>query len=105
MTIKDKEFENFIFEQALQNAIQFKGKANPKALIGKAIGKFPDIKKDMAHYMNTINNTTDIVINKINTNSKQGFSFYHVYSKVFLVNKYNYLIVICIQQRNTAPPP
>lgn len=32
---------------ALENAIKFKGKANPGAVIGPIIGKFPELKKDM----------------------------------------------------------
>ncbi|MGM5483074.1 MAG: glutamate--tRNA ligase [Nanobdellota archaeon] len=40
---------------ALENAIKFKGKANPKALIGKVIADFPEAKKDMKSTMSLIN--------------------------------------------------
>lgn len=56
MTISEEEFENFAYLEALKNALSFNGKANPKALIGKCVPKFPEMKKDMAHYMNLINN-------------------------------------------------
>lgn len=56
-----KEIEDFIFTQALENAVSFGGTANPKALIGKVISKFPEVKKDMQHYSNTISNITEQV--------------------------------------------
>lgn len=56
MAIDEKAFEDFVFMQALDNAIGFKGKANPKAMIGKVMPKFPQIKEDMSHYMNLIDN-------------------------------------------------
>lgn len=54
--INDREFEDFVFLQALENAVNFGGKANPKAMLGKVIPKFPEMKDDMAHYMNDIEN-------------------------------------------------
>lgn len=39
---------------ALENATTYKGKANPKALIGKAVATFPEIKTDMKTYMSKI---------------------------------------------------
>ncbi len=65
-TIIESEFEEFVFEQALINAINFKGSANPKAMIGKVMPKFPKIKEDMNHYMNLINNICEQV-NKLST--------------------------------------
>lgn len=59
--INEEELENFIFIQALENAVSFDGKANPKALLGKVIPKFPDVKKDMQHYINTIENIVEQV--------------------------------------------
>ncbi len=56
MIESEENFENFVFEEALKNAISYKGKANPKALLGKIIPKFPFIKDDMSHYMNLIEN-------------------------------------------------
>jgi glutamyl-tRNA synthetase len=50
-----------IYILALQNAIQFKGKANPKALIGKLIQKFPEVKEDMKTLMIFINEEVDRV--------------------------------------------
>ena len=43
-THKEKEeIEDFIFNHALENAISFGGKANPKPILGKTISKFPFI--------------------------------------------------------------
>ena len=60
--IIEKEFEDFVFSIALENAYKFGGKANPKALIGKVMPKFPEMKKDMTYYMNLIEN----IVNQIN---------------------------------------
>lgn len=54
--INEEEFENFVTQISLENAITYSGDANPKALLGKIIPKFPEIKEDMQHYMNSINN-------------------------------------------------
>ncbi|MBW3019719.1 glutamate--tRNA ligase [Candidatus Woesearchaeota archaeon] len=40
---------------ALQNAVQFKGKCNPGALVGKIVGEFPDAKDNMQETMQAIN--------------------------------------------------
>lgn len=65
MTQINEEFEKFIFLNALENAVNFSGKANPKALVGKAVPKFPEMKQDMQHYMNKIEN----IVNEINSMS------------------------------------
>ncbi len=39
--------EDKIYLYALQNAVKYDGKANPKALFGKIMGEFPDARKDM----------------------------------------------------------
>ncbi len=65
MSIDEEKFESFVFIEALKNAINFNGKANPKALIGKCMPLFPEMKNDMAHYTNLINNITSQV-NEIN---------------------------------------
>ena len=39
--------ENSILKYALQNAIKFKGKANPGALVGKILGEDPSLKSQM----------------------------------------------------------
>ncbi len=70
MTINEEEFENFVFEQALTNAISFGGKANPKAMIGKCMPKFPEMKQDMPHYMNKIENIVEQV-NEMNTEKQK----------------------------------
>ncbi|MDA3856071.1 MAG: glutamate--tRNA ligase [Candidatus Woesearchaeota archaeon] len=54
--MNEKEFEDFVFLQALENAVNFGGKANPKAMLGKVIPKFPEIKEDMQHYTSEIEN-------------------------------------------------
>ena len=59
--INENEFENFIFTISLENAKSYGGKANPKALMGKIMPKFPEIKKDMAFYMQIVNNIVEQV--------------------------------------------
>ena len=61
MSINQYEFEEFVSTQALENAINFKGKANPKVLLGKSISKFPDIKSNVGEYANIINGIVDDV--------------------------------------------
>ena len=61
MSINQYEFEEFVFMQALENAINFKGKANPKVLLGKSISRFPDIKSNIGEYTNIINSIVDDV--------------------------------------------
>ena len=51
----NSEFETFVKQMAIENAILYKGTANPKALIGKVMPKFPDMKSDMKTYMQKIN--------------------------------------------------
>jgi glutamyl-tRNA synthetase len=53
--IDEKEFVEKITLFALENAVQFNGKANPKAILGKAIQAFPLIKQDMGTYVPKIN--------------------------------------------------
>ncbi len=48
-------FEETIKKLALENAIKFKGKANPKALVGSLIKIHPEAKKEMQTLMKTIN--------------------------------------------------
>jgi len=57
----ENKLEDFIFIAALENAVGFKGRANPKALIGKCMGKFLDQKKDMKNLMIKINAIVDYV--------------------------------------------
>ncbi len=52
------ELEFFIKKAALENAVKFNGQANPKALIGKALGEFSDAKKDMKSLMQIIHTIT-----------------------------------------------
>lgn len=59
--MNEKEFEELVFVIALENAINYSGKTNPKALIGKIMPKYPEIKNDMNHYMNSIENITNQV--------------------------------------------
>ncbi|MCB9359099.1 glutamate--tRNA ligase [Candidatus Woesearchaeota archaeon] len=48
--------ENSILKYALENAVKFKGKANPGAVVGKILGEFPDAKNDMKATSQLINN-------------------------------------------------
>lgn len=56
-----QEFEEFVFNIALENAVSFKGKANPKALIGKCMPKFPEMKQNMGQYMQALNQVVEQV--------------------------------------------
>ena len=60
-----QDFEDFVFEQALENAVSFKGKANPKALIGKCMPKFPEMKQQMGEFMPRLN----AVVEQVNSMS------------------------------------
>ncbi|MBW3010657.1 glutamate--tRNA ligase [Candidatus Woesearchaeota archaeon] len=59
---KNEKPEDFIYLAALENAIKFKGQANPKALIGKVLGQFPEFRKDTKKAMQLI----DKVVKKVN---------------------------------------
>lgn len=59
--INKEDFEDFVYIQALENAIQFKGKANGKALIGKCMPKFPDMKEEMSTWVAIIESITNQV--------------------------------------------
>lgn len=61
--VNQEEFDNFVYIQALENAIGFNGKANPKALIGKVVPKFPNMKNNMAKYSQDIENIVQQVNN------------------------------------------
>lgn len=43
-----KKQEDIILKHALLNAVEFSGKANPGAVIGKVLAEKPDLKKDIA---------------------------------------------------------
>ncbi|MGM5480532.1 MAG: glutamate--tRNA ligase [Nanobdellota archaeon] len=62
--------ETTIFKLALENALKFKGKANPKALIGHVIKEHPEVKKDMKSTMQTINKIVDDV-NALDTDTQK----------------------------------
>ena len=56
MTLKDNtKLIDDIRRLALENALKFKGKANPKALVGGIIRLYPDAKSDMKSLMDSIN--------------------------------------------------
>ena len=61
--IYDITFEEFVLVSALENAVGFKGKANPKALIGKCMPRFPDMKQNMGEYMQKLN----IIVEQVNS--------------------------------------
>jgi glutamyl-tRNA synthetase len=50
MELKDK-----LYQYALENAIKFKGKANPGAVIGKILASNPEVKQDMKNVSIQIN--------------------------------------------------
>lgn len=49
-----EEINSTIYVAALENAIKFKGTANPKAMIGVVMRSHPDAKKDMASLQQSI---------------------------------------------------
>jgi len=64
------ELTKAIWKFALENAINYDGKANPKALIGKVMGNFPDRREDMPSTMKLINSIVDDV-NKLSLDSQK----------------------------------
>jgi glutamyl-tRNA synthetase len=54
-----------IWLYALENAVKFKGKANPGAIIGKILGEFPKVRKDSAKVMKEI----QLIVKKVNVMS------------------------------------
>lgn len=57
----DDNMKTEIRKHALQNAAQFKGKANPKSLVGKIMGAFPEARADPKATMALISEVTDEV--------------------------------------------
>ena len=49
------EIEQTIRKFALQNAVFFKGTANPKAVVGKILGSCPDLRPKAAEITPLIN--------------------------------------------------
>ena len=47
--------EETIRKLALQNAVFFKGTANPKAIVGKILGTHPEYRSKVAEITETIN--------------------------------------------------
>ncbi len=52
-------YEEIIIKLALENAIKFKGKANPKALIGSVLREHPEAKKNMQELNSNISKITE----------------------------------------------
>ena len=50
-----KEIEELILKFALQNAVKFKGKASPGAIIGKLLGDHTELKKQMKEIGKEVN--------------------------------------------------
>ena len=53
--------EDIIRKLALQNAVFFKGKANPKAIVGKILGQYPEYRAKVAEITETINGIVEDV--------------------------------------------
>ena len=53
--------EDTIRNYALQNAVFFKGKANPKAVVGKILGEFPEFRSKSAEIIPLINSIVEEV--------------------------------------------
>jgi glutamyl-tRNA synthetase len=65
--MEEKNTNNYSIDQmieyySLENAIKFNGTANPKNIIGKIIGDFPEVKNNMKEITNKIQE----IVNKIN---------------------------------------
>lgn len=50
-----------IREIALENAVRFNGKANPKAIVDAVLEEFPQAKEDMTQTMKTIHEEVEVV--------------------------------------------
>lgn len=59
------DIEGLIKKYALQNAVFFKGKANPKTIAGKILGECPEYRKDSQNLIEMVN----AIVNDINTMS------------------------------------
>ena len=69
-------YNNFLEFCAIENAIKFNGKTNPKALIGKVLGKYPDKKNDMKSLIGDINNICDKINNiDLDTQKKEFLKY------------------------------
>jgi len=69
-----EEIRAFIYITAISNAIDFEGKANPRALLGRVIPKFPELKSDMNSLLSNINSIVDEVNNMSLDEQKKEFS-------------------------------
>jgi len=69
--INVKEFEEFVTLNALENATLYNGRANPKAMVGKCVAKFPEMKKNMGAHMSQINKICD-QINSLNPEEQKS---------------------------------
>ncbi len=49
------EISRKILIHALENALKFNGKANPKAVLGKILAEYPDLKNEIEQLMQSIN--------------------------------------------------
>ncbi len=62
--------EKEIRKALLQNALKFEGKANPKAIIGTLLGKFPELRKDPKALQVQINDIA-VEVNKLSQGQQQ----------------------------------
>ena len=62
--------EKAIEKYALENAVKFKGKANPKALVGKIMGEFTEARENPKNTMEMINEIVSDV-NKLSLDSQK----------------------------------
>ena len=72
ITLTNEQRRNIILatKEIVHNAVKYSGKANPKAMIGKIMGEFPDAKKDMRTTVETINKI-DLHANKLNIGERK----------------------------------
>ena len=61
MSVENQKIKDAIYNAALENAVLFKGQANPKALIGKIMPQFPEMKSNMKTLMMLINSGVEEV--------------------------------------------
>ena len=57
----NQKVKDAIFKYALQNAVKFKGKANPGAIIGRILGEFSDLREKTNEVMDEIKRIVDEV--------------------------------------------
>lgn len=72
----DDTIKESIRKYALENAVKFKGKANPGAVIGKIFGEFPETKKEGKTVAQTVNEIVSEINGMSSEEQQEAFSSY-----------------------------